>query len=156
MVQYKIKEKKTKGGILVKKGRVILIICLLVVVLIAGILVFNNTKTATDVLENANFNAENPSVGIESIDVETEDIFTSIKIPKETQQELIKAFKNAKFKEVKDGSSDYDYRIQITLNTGYGIYVVSDKKLLKIIDTGEYYTIENDNNFFSILNEVTK
>lgn len=140
-----------------KKGRIILIISLLIVVLITGILVFNNNKTsAIDVLENANFNAENPSVGIESIDVDTEDIFTSIEIPEETQQELIKAFKNAKFKKVKDSSSDYDYRIQITLNTGYGIYVISDKKLLKIIDTNEYYIIENDNIFFSILNEVTK
>jgi len=139
-----------------KKGRIILIICLLLVVLTFGILVFNNKKTATDVLENANFNEENPSVSIESIDADTKDIFTLLEIPEEKQKELIEAFKNAKFKEVKVGSSDYDYRIQITLNTGYGLYVISDKKLLKIIDTNEYYTIENDNNFFSILNEVTK
>ncbi|MEI4771874.1 hypothetical protein WAX74_19925 [Psychrobacillus sp. FJAT-51614] len=130
--------------------------------IMVGIIFFaNRTYSASDVLgDYADLNAENPFVSIESIDVETEDIFTSIEIQEETQQELIDAFKNAKFKRVTDISSDYDYRINITFNTGYAMYIDSDKKLLCIIDTHdethEYYTVENDSDFFKILKNSTK
>ena len=83
-------------------------------------------------------------------------MFTSIDIPEETQQKLINAFKNAKFERVTDISSDYDYRIKITFNTGYAMYVDSDKKLLVIVDTNESYTIENSNDFFKILKNFTQ
>ncbi|MGE7921151.1 hypothetical protein ACQKM9_19750 [Viridibacillus sp. NPDC093762] len=134
----------------------IIIVALLLIMV--GIIIFaNRTYSASDVLgDYADLNAENPFVSIESIDLETEDIFSSIEIPEETQQELIEAFKNAKFKRVTDGSSDYDYRINITLNTGYAMYAVSDKKSLSIIDTHEYYTIENDSDFFKILKNATE
>ncbi|QFG01226.1 hypothetical protein PB01_16770 [Psychrobacillus glaciei] len=129
-----------------------------------GIIIFANTNrnySASDVLgDYADLNAKNPFVSMKSIDIETGDIFTTIEIPEETQQELIDAFKNAKFKRVTDISSDYDYRINITFNTGYAMYVDSDKKLLCIIDThgdkNEYYTIENDSDFFKILKNSTK
>ncbi|WP_391117308.1 hypothetical protein [Psychrobacillus sp. L3] len=145
------------------KNRGILIVVLFLIML--GIIILtifdNRTYYPSDVLgDYADINAENPFVSIESIDVETEDIFTSIKIPEKKQQELIEAFKNAKFKKVKNGSSDYDYRINITFNTGYAMYVDSDKKLLCIIDThgdrDEYYTIENDSDFFKILKSSTE
>ncbi|QUG41657.1 hypothetical protein KD050_20740 [Psychrobacillus sp. INOP01] len=117
----------------------------------------NRTYSASDVLgDYADLNAENPFVSMASIDFETEDIFTSIDIPEETQRELIDAFKNAKFERVTDISSDYDYRIKITFNTGYAMYVDSDKKLLVIVDTNESYTIENDSDFFKILKNFTK
>lgn len=136
----------------------IVIVALLLIML--GIIVFanaNRTYSASDVLgDYADLNAENPYVDIESFDLETEGIFTSIEIPDETQRELIESFKNAKFKRVTDGSSDYDYLIHISLNTRYAMYVVSDKKLLRISDTNEYYTIENDSDFFKILKNATE
>lgn len=138
------------------KNRGIIIVALLLIMV--GIIIFaNRTYSATDVLgDYADFSVKNPSISIESINLEREDIFTSIDLPEETQQELLKAFKNAKYKKVTDGSSDYDYRINITLNTGYAMYVDLDKKSLNIIDTQEYYTIENDSDFFKILKNATK
>lgn len=141
------------------KKTVIVIVALLLIMV--GIILFaNRTYSASDVLgDYADLNVENPSVSIDSLDTETRDIFTSIEIPKETQQELIGAFKNAKFKRVKVTLGDYDYRINITFNTGYPMYVASDEKLLTIIRHDgqlEYYTISNDSDFFSILEKATK
>lgn len=126
-----------------------------------GILFFvNRTYSASDVLgDYADLNAENPSVSIDSIDTETGEIFTSIEIPEETQQKLIGAFKNATFKKVRVSLGDYDYRINITFNTGYPMYVASDEKLLTIIKHDgqlEYYTLLNASEFFSILEKATK
>ena len=103
------------------------------------LLVFDQTTySATDVLENANFNAANPSVSIHSIDYDKEGLFTEIKIPEVTQQELIKAFKNAKFKKITDSTSlDFDYRITIILNTGYAMFLDSNKISLYTIDAKE-------------------
>ncbi|KQL33679.1 hypothetical protein AN959_16265 [Psychrobacillus sp. FJAT-21963] len=140
-----------------KKIGIVIIVLLLIMV---GFFIFanaNRTYSASDILgDYADLNSENPFVDIESIDHETENIFTSIEIPEETQQELIEAFKNAKFKKASDVSSDYDYRINITLNTGYAMFVDSDKKSLIILDTYENYTMENDSDFFQILKNATK
>lgn len=135
----------------------IIVVLLLVMVWVIVFTNANRTYSASDVLgDYADLNAEKPFVDIESWDLETEDIFTPIKISEETQQELIKSFKNAKFKRVTDVSMDTDYRVNITLNTGYAMWVDSDKKLLKLIDAYEYYTIENDSDFFGILKNITE
>ncbi|MGA3600846.1 hypothetical protein [Lysinibacillus agricola] len=120
----------------------------------------DHNDSATDVLENVDFNAENPTVTIFSIDMDKKEIFTEIEIPEKTQQELIKAFQKAKFKKTTINSSNYDYRITITLNAGYSMYLDSDKKILSIISTDgsadKKYTIVNDSDFFSILEKATK
>lgn len=141
-----------------QKIGIVIVVFLLVMV---GITFFiNRTYSASDVLgDYADLNVENPSVSIHSIDVETKGIFTPIEIPEETQQELIGVFKNAKFKKVKVVSGDYDYHINITLNTGFPMFVASDEKLLNIIRPDgqfEYYVILNDSDFFSILEKATK
>lgn len=135
----------------------IIVVLLLVMVWVIVFTNANRTYSASDVLgDYADLNAEKSFVDIESWDLETEDIFTPIKISEETQQELIESFKNAKFKRVTDVSMDTDYRVNITLNTGYAMWVDSDKKLLKLIDAYEYYTIENDSDFFGILKNTTE
>lgn len=140
-----------------KKIRIVIVAILLIML---GFIIYENTYrtySASDVLgDHAKLNAENPFVDIESIDHETENIFTSIEIPEETQQELIEAFKNAKFKKATDVSIDYNYRINITLNTGYAMFVDSDKKSLIILDTDEKYTMESDSDFFHILKTTVK
>lgn len=137
------------------------------IIIITGICIWINEQKiavpsiyyATDVLENANFNAENQFVSIESIVLRPEIQFTSLKIPEETQQELIQAFKNAKFKKVEHLSSisfRYNYRVNITLNTGYVMFMDSHTKFLQLDDTGVAYIIEDDDNrFFDILEEAT-
>ena len=77
----------------IKKIGIIIVALLLVMV---GVIIFanaNRTYSASDVLgDYADLNVENPFVDIEYITVETEDRFTSIVIPEETQLELIDAF----------------------------------------------------------------
>jgi len=93
------------------------------------------------------------------LNLDTEDIFTDIEIPEETQHDLIKAFENARFEKGTIDVGDYDYQIIISLNTGYPMYLISDKKSLTIIKHDgqfEHYSIVNDNDFFSILEKATK
>ncbi|WP_339261798.1 hypothetical protein [Lysinibacillus sp. FSL K6-3209] len=139
----------------------------IMIIIIAGISLWINERRtavpavyyATDVLENANFNAKNQFVSIESIILRPEIKFTSLKIPEETQQELIQAFKNAKFKKVEHLSSiryRYNYRVNITLNTGYVMFMDSNTKFVQLDDTGVAYIIEDDDNrFFDILEKAT-
>ncbi|MFJ7738831.1 hypothetical protein ACIQ2D_21220 [Lysinibacillus sp. NPDC097287] len=141
-----------------KKTGIIIVALLLSMV---GIIFFTNrTYSASDVLgDYADLNAENPFVSIDSLYVENEDKFTSIDMPEETQQALIEAFKNAKFKRVTDTFGDFDYRINITFNTGYPMYVETDtQSLILIKHDGQYehYSIVNDTDFFKILKNATE
>ncbi|WP_419962269.1 hypothetical protein [Psychrobacillus sp. BM2] len=141
----------------IKKNGIVIVALLFVLMWGIAFANSNRTYSASDVLgDHADLNVENPFVDIESIDRGTEDIFTSIEIPEETQQALIEAIKNAKFKRGTDGLIDYDYRVNITLNTGYTMWVDSDKQLLSVIDMHEYYTIENDSDFFEILKNAAE
>ncbi|GAA3347171.1 hypothetical protein [Lysinibacillus fusiformis] len=139
-----------------KKIKVIL--SLLIIVIAIGFLIAKKDGgySATDVLENANFTVENPSITIHTVDTDKEDIYTRIKIPEETQKRLLQAFQNAKFDKATINPVDYDYRITISLNTGYTMYLVSEKRSLTVNRTEENYTMVNDNDFFSILEKVTK
>ncbi|WP_374966199.1 hypothetical protein [Lysinibacillus sp. RS5] len=143
-----------------KKFIIILPLLIIIIAVVFFIAMKDHNDSATDVLENADFNAENPTVTIFSVNTEKKDIFTEIEIPEKTQQELIKAFQNAKFKKTTINTTNYDYRITITLNAGYSMYLDSDKKILSIISTDgsadKKYAIVNDSDFFSILEKATK
>lgn len=152
-----------------KKSKIIkIVIVSLLVIVSAGVgAVFamkDQTYSATDILKtdtsSPDFNAENQSVTVTrlNLDAEVDDIL-DIEIPEEIQQELIKAFKNAKFEEKTIDPSEYDYRIRITLNRGYPMYLISDKKSLTLVNpdgTFEHYEIVNESDFFSILEKATK
>jgi len=139
-----------------KKFIIILPLLIIIIAVVFFIAMKDHNDSATDILENADFNAENPTVTIFSIDMDKKEIFTEIEIPEKTQQELTKAFQKAKFKKTTINSSNYDYRITITLNAGYSMYLDSDKKSLTIINTNQNYAIVNDSDFFSILEKATK
>jgi isocitrate dehydrogenase len=138
--------------------KIIIILSLLIIVVAIGFLIAKKDQSysATDVLENADFNVKNPTITIHTVDTDKEDIYTQIEIPEETQQKLIQAFQNAKFDKTTINPVDYDYRITISLNTGYTMYLVSDKKSLNLLSNHENYAIVNDNDFFSILEKATK
>jgi len=137
--------------------KIIIILSLLIIVVAIGFLIAKKDQSysATDVLENADFNVENPTITIHTVDTDKEDIYTQIEIPEETQKQLIQAFQNAKFDKTTINPIDYDYRITISLKTGYTMYLVSDKKSLNLISNHENYAIVNDNDFFSILEKAT-
>ncbi|MCR8854594.1 hypothetical protein [Lysinibacillus fusiformis] len=79
--------------------KIIIILPLLIIVIAIGFLIAKKDQSysATDVLENADFNVENPTITIHTVDTEKEDIYTQIEIPEETQKRLIQAFQKAKF-----------------------------------------------------------
>ncbi len=135
-----------------------IILPLLIIVIAMGFLIAKKDGgySATDVLENADFNVENPSITIHTVDTDKEEIYTQIEIPEETQKRLLQAFENAKFDKATINPVDYNYRITISLNTGYTMYLVSDKRSLTVNSTEENYTIVNDNDFFSMLEKATK
>ncbi|MEK5331922.1 hypothetical protein [Lysinibacillus sp. FSL W8-0992] len=142
-----------------KKSKYILTVILpllIIVVTSSFITKKNQTYSATDILKNANFNAANSTVTVHSINIDDKDIFVEIKLPEETQQQLIEAFKNAKFGNVTTTWLDYDYRINITLNTGHAMFLDSQNKSLTVISTKETYTISNDSDFFTILKKATE
>ncbi|WP_196426683.1 hypothetical protein [Lysinibacillus cavernae] len=136
------------------KNKVTLLI--VVITAIFFIALKEQNYSVEDILESVHFNVENPSITIHSINPDKKDIFTEIDISNEIQQKLIKAFQNAKFEKTTVNPIDYDYRINITLNTGYAMWLDSAKKTLTIISKNEHYVIVNDNDFFSILEKATK
>lgn len=139
-----------------KKIIIILPLLIIVIAIVFFIAKKDQSYSATDVLENADFNVENPTITIHTVDTDKKDIYTQIEIPEETQKGLIQAFQKAKFDKTTLNPVDYDYRITISLNTGYTMYLVSDKKSLTVTSTDENYAIVNDSDFFSILEKATK
>lgn len=139
-----------------KKIIIILPLLIIVIAIVFFIAKKDQSYSATDVLENADFNVENPTIAIHTVDTDKEDIYTQIEIPEETQKRLIQAFQKAKFDKTTLNPVDYDYRITISLNTGYTMYLVSDKKSLTVTSTDENYAIVNDSDFFNILEKATK
>ena len=77
-----------------------MILPLLLAIILGGMFVTwkNQSYSATDILENANFDVENPTISLHRIDTDKEDLFSEIKISKETQKELLKSFQHVKFK----------------------------------------------------------
>lgn len=142
------------------KSRLIKIAFLVIVLFVIGFTVYNdNTKlSATDLLENANFDAESQTVNVHKINVDNSpDIFEEIMIPEETQQELIRTFENAQFESVGDrGRMDFNYRINMVLNTGYVMFLDSTTKSIRVVDNNQTYVTVIDNDFFDILENATK
>jgi len=139
-----------------RKNIIILPLLIIMIAVSFSIAKKDQSYTATDILENADFNVENPTITIHSVDTDKNDIYTQIEIPEETQKKLIQAFQNAKFDKTTINPIDYDYRITISLNTDYTMYLVLDKKSLTVTSTHVNYAIVNNSDFFSILEKATK
>ncbi|MFJ7665751.1 hypothetical protein ACIQXI_01505 [Lysinibacillus sp. NPDC097195] len=128
--------------------------------LIIGIASFfalkNHDYTATDILEDANFNTEYPAVTVHQVDSNSKSTFHEIKLTKKTQQELLEAFHSTTFEKASATSLTYDYRIEFMLAKGYVILLDTDNKKLTVSGTNEHYAITSDNAFLSILERETK
>ncbi|MFF3102475.1 hypothetical protein [Viridibacillus arvi] len=94
------------------------------------------------------------------ITVEKVTSLAEVEISEETQKELLKAFENAKFKELKMVNSNihlhYDYIIKISVSGYYGLFVDSSNKILYVDDKEQNYLVVDDNGFFDILEDAVK
>lgn len=79
-----------------------------------------------------------------------------MKISKETQQELIQSFQQATFKKTAIKTIDYDYRMTISLNTSYPMFIDSKNKILVLLNTNESFELIKDHAFFSLLEKATE
>lgn len=133
---------------------------LLLAVIVSGMLITwkDQSYSAIDLLENANFHVENSTVTLHHIDTDTdtEAIFSEMKISKETQQELIQSFQQATFKKTAIKTIDYDYRMTISLNTSYPMFIDSKNKILVLLNTNESFELIKDHAFFSLLEKATE
>jgi len=134
----------------------IIALSLLLAVIVSGMLIIwkEQSYSATDLLENANFQVENATITLHRIDTDKEDIFSEMKISKETQQELIQSFQHATFKKTTIKTIDYDYRMTILLNTSYPMFIDSKNKILVLLNTNESFKLIKDNAFFSLLEKA--
>ncbi|MGE7934912.1 hypothetical protein [Viridibacillus arvi] len=94
------------------------------------------------------------------ITVEKIPSLAKVKISEETQKELLKAFENAKFKELKMVDSninpDYNYIIKIFVSGYYGMFVDTSNKIIYVDDKEQNYLVVDDNGFFDILENAVK
>lgn len=134
----------------------IIALSLLLVVIVSGMLIIwkEQSYSATDLLENANFQVENATITLHRIDTDKEDIFSEMKISKETQQELIQSFQHATFKKTAIKTIDYDYRMTISLNTSYPMFIDSKNKILVLLNKNKSFELIKDNAFFSLLEKA--
>ncbi|WP_342471538.1 hypothetical protein MHH70_11415 [Metasolibacillus sp. FSL H7-0170] len=141
---------------MVKKRIVIIAFLALVIIIVGGNFMMKKTiYSVTDILEGVDFDVEEQSLSVESIDIKTEDMFKVIEISEVQQKKLIDTFSKAKFQKT-NYSSEWDYRINITLNKGYVLYLDSNKKIIVPENKRVAYVIKGDNDFFSVLNELVK
>ncbi|MFE6168924.1 hypothetical protein ACFVP8_13820 [Viridibacillus arvi] len=94
------------------------------------------------------------------ITVEKIPSLAKVKISEETQKELLKAFENAKFKELKMEDSninpDYNYIIKMFVSGYYGMFVDTSNKIIYVDDKEQNYLVVDDNGFFDILENAVK
>lgn len=112
----------------------------------------STTLAATDLLENADFNDKDSL-----IEATSSNSLKTTEIPEETQKELLQAFENAGFKELKDNEAIHpDYEIKISAYGRYGLFVDTSNKFVYVNDSNKKYLMVNDNGFFDILKNATK
>lgn len=96
------------------------------------------------------------------MDYEAEELATKVDLSKESEQEIAKAFANAKFKKITAPDNDYDYSLNIIVNSSHRMFLDSTNQTVTVMDntgtdtTSDYYTIVNGSDFFGLLEKITK
>lgn len=151
-----------------KKNKTILITIFSVIIVGIGVYFFNSQATSSDsdtlssedILEGVDFSAEGTTVELHKVDTNVDGSLAPIELTEKTQQELIKAFEKSKFKNVDSNSTAVanDYRMKMTLNRGYVMYLDIDKKGISVENTSDTsskkYLFKDGKEFFSILEKA--
>jgi len=152
-----------------KKTILITIFSIIIVVILGiGLYFFNSEKiysnsdtlSSEDILEGVDFSAEGTTVELHKVDTNVDGSLAPIELTEKTQLELIKAFEKSKFKNVDSNSTGVanDYRMKMTLNRGYVMYLDIDKKGISVENTSDTsskkYLFKDGIEFFSILEEA--
>lgn len=153
-----------------KNKKTILITIFSVIIVGIGVYFFNSqatysnsdTLSSEDILEGVDFSAEGTTVELHKVDTNVDGSLAPIELTEKSQLELIKAFEKSKFKNVDSNSTGIanDYRMKITLNRGYVMYLDIDKKGISVENTSntssKKYLFKDGKEFFSILEKAAK
>ena len=147
------------------KKTIAIIFVLLLIVLFVVFFVFKSDTLASDeVFNDVDFKSKNANVDGYKIDFENEeeDPLTELKLSDDEKAVILKAFEDAEFKILADSTfADYDYRINITLNKRYELYLDATEKILIFVyeedndSNHKYYKFSNDRGLFKLLGATT-
>lgn len=147
-------------GVKSKKTIVAIVVVTLVALFVVVFAFKSDTLASDEVFNDIDFTSGNANIDGYKIDFEKEDdeILTKIQPSDEEKIRILKALEQSKFEKLEKASTtDADYRINITLNKRYELYLNSTNKILIFAyendndSNNTYYKFSNDNGFFKLL-----
>ncbi|MGG0664278.1 hypothetical protein ABE042_09245 [Viridibacillus arvi] len=113
------------------------------------------TLSVKDLFWRIDFNEKDSYITVKKV-----PSLATVEISKETQKELLKAFENAKFKEMTMEDPNIDlhssYLINISVSGYFGMFADSTNKIIYVYDNEQNYLVVDDNGFFDILENAVK
>ncbi|WP_063180403.1 hypothetical protein, partial [Lysinibacillus odysseyi] len=120
--------------------------------------VYTMQEVLSDSLFTADFNVKEKSLDIRDVNSLKES--KSLAISEEDEQELINAMEQWTLTEYNPSESNESmvptYRLYLTINTGYSLYLSSEQKRLYVMsqDIEASYNIQNGDEFFTLLEKA--
>lgn len=152
----KVKSKKMIAGMFV---------LLMVAVFVVFFTFKSDTLASDEVFNDVDFKSKNADIDGYKIDFENgkEDPLTKLKLSDDEKTAILKALEDSKFEILSDATfADCDYRVNVTLNKRYELYLDSTYKILIFVyeedndSNHKYYKFSNDSDLFKLLEEITK
>ena len=145
---------KTKGK---NKKTIASIVLLLIVVLFVVFFTFKSgTLASVEVFNDINFKSKNANVDVHKIDFD----ITEFRLSDDEKTAILNAFEHSKYEILSDSTNaDYNYRVDITLNKRYELWLDSTEKILIFVfeedndSNHKYYKFSHDSGLFKLLEE---
>ncbi len=122
----------------------------------------SDTLASDEVFNDVDFYSKNADIDGYKIENEKEEPLTKLKLSDVEKTAILKALENSKFEILSDSTFvDYNYRVNITLDKRYELYLDSTKKILIFVyeddndSNHRYYKFSNDSGLFKLLGEIT-
>ncbi|MEK5333730.1 hypothetical protein [Lysinibacillus sp. FSL W8-0992] len=152
-----------------KRSIFIVIFVVIVSLALMGLDVYENKKreatlkaeaekiyTVSDIMKDADFNADKMKLGIGIIDGNIEDYETIFIEEEEQRKKIVHNFQNLQL-QISNNIymlSDADYWFKIKSNKDYYIYIFKDKKEICFSSDTRYFKILNSDEFFNTLEQA--
>ncbi len=152
-----------------KRTIFIIIGVVLLCIVLMGLDVYENKKreaalkaeaekvyTVSDIMKDADFNADKMKLGIGIIDGDIEDYETIFIEEEEQRKKIVHNFQNLQL-QISNNIymlSDADYWFKIKSNKDYYIYIFKDEKEICFSSDTRYFKILNSDEFFNTLEQA--